>query len=206
MTTAIKPLSKAQRFANSAEALGDWTVERRKDQEGNRTVIATRGDEVFTFTWQPNPGGRGSLKFAGGVHSIGEHSEEYANVKGALRLMAEPAGVVRIEHKAPRRSAPGEPTRRRVVRIPFDPATSEDKEILAACAGKRVTWLNTFSGMEETGMCPRGGIHYRIDPSVSGDPAERVLTFCDQSHLFHREGTAGFRSVRLDAIKNVSVP
>lgn len=198
-------ISKPQRFATAADKLDGWNVERIKKPDGARVVRVTRGEEQFTFRWLPNPSGRGEFKFDRGQHKIGDAKEPWANIKAALRIMAEPAGKVRVIEPPKRRGRP--PTKTTgaakiyVERIPFDPASDDDKTILAACAGKKITWRNSLNAeFLENGVCPRGGIHFKITTVPEGLPGEgrRILNFISQDF------SGGYRACYVDAIVSVS--
>lgn len=193
-------ISKPQRFAIAADKLGDWSVERIKKPDGARVVRVTREPEQFTFRWTPNPEGRGEFKFDRGQHKIGDAKEPWANIKAALRIMAEPAGRTKVIEPPKRRGRPsknGTPTTKLYVeRIPFDPETDDDKTILQACAGKRITWRNSLNPeFTESGICPRGGIHFKILRNKEG---RRTLNFPSQD--FSRS----FRACYVDQIVSVS--
>lgn len=91
------------------------------------------------------------------------------------------------------------------VKIPFDPQAAEDFEILAKVAGRKLVWINSISGEQEsarvaaedyrnpkTGSAPAAYTH--ISYSSEG---RRILTFVDQA------GT-GYRSVGVDSIVQVA--
>jgi hypothetical protein len=190
-------LSKPQRFAIAADKIGGWDVQRIKKPNGARVVRVSRGPEQFTFRWVPNPGGRGSYKFDKGQHKIEDQSEPYSNLKAALRIMEQPEGKVTIQppRRRGRPTANGAaPKRLFVERLPFDPDSDTDAKILSACAGRRVTWRTSLNPDElESGVTPRGGIHYKITETSEG---KRVLNFVDANY--------GFRACYVDAIVGVS--
>lgn len=99
------------------------------------------------------------------------------------------------------------PTRRHV---PFDPAHSTDAEIIEACMGKRVKWVNAISGDEQSAdLFPDGphtksiskGFVVETHPhkyttmTLSAD-GRRCLNFVDA-------GGYGFRSVGVETIVSV---
>lgn len=103
--------------------------------------------------------------------------------------------------------APRPPARR--VRLPFDPETSTDEEVIAAVMGKRIRWTNRISGRQDEARLYPDGPHYKTIRNVSvethphlhtsivwvGD--ERVLSFIST-------GVEGaYRAVRLSAINYV---
>lgn len=202
-------VSKAQRFAQEAEAIGGWVVKRIKKDDGTRVVAVRRGDEAFRFEWVPNPEGRGSLKFSRGRHALGDVAEDYTNVKGALRAMQQAPGAAKVAAaaKAPRPARAVAPKLRKpradnsARAVPFDAEEDSDVDVLTACAGKGITWLNSISGGEEYAVTPRGGIHYKIATLDSG---KRVLTFIDQRYLMKIDAESrGWSSVDIETIVSV---
>jgi hypothetical protein len=75
--------------------------------------------------------------------------------------------------------------------LPFDP-TDDDATVLAALAGRTITWRSAHTTTPQTGNVPRGGLHLKLSYSGAG----RCLTFVD--HL-------GFHTVRLAAIEKVEL-
>lgn len=201
MTAPTKTISKPLRFAIEAEKFGDWETKRIK-KDDRRIVVARRGTEAFRFEWVSNPDGRGSFKFDRGRHAVGDQAEDFSNIKAALRIMSQPAGVVKLAAtSAPRHSASGESKPLKVHRIPFNAETDDDKTILLACAGKLITWVNSMTGNHESAYTPRGGMHYRMDHSGP----KRFITFVDQRYLRNKVSECrGFSSVDVKAIVSVA--
>lgn len=152
--------TKAGRFADEAEALG-WTVERIRDGDA-RIVKTRRGEEQFNFAWESTDNGQ--LVMESGWHWIGANAEPANNVSAALRAMALPPAL--------------------------DLSTSTDTEVLDYVRGRRITWTNSISGLEEDAIVPAHGKQTAINTIT-----RRVLNFAAE------EG--GFRSVALDAITRV---
>lgn len=172
MTATVAAPSKAARFADDAEALG-WEVDRERLPEGGRLVRCSRGDELYELAWHRNT--RGVLVYAYGIYSAPSvAATEVVNVKAALRDMA--------LHRASNGA-----------RLPFDCETTTDVEVLKALAGREIEWCNSISGVTESGVLPRGGLHFTI---TGEGGCARVLNFPDQVHT-------GFRSVRLSSITKV---
>jgi hypothetical protein len=101
---------------------------------------------------------------------------------------------------------PRRPTRRAV---PFDPADSADPEVIDACTGKRLKWVNGHTDREEDARLYPEGPHEKL---ISG----RVVTSYPHNHTkitvaadgrrilnFLDAGGTGFRAVALDAIVSV---
>lgn len=185
--------SKAQSFALAAEEIGGWQVRRTKAGE-HKTVTATRGEESFEFTWTEN-------RFHAGRHAIGTAAETYTNVKAALRTMAEPAGTVTVVEPT-KRVGVRNPEKLVVRRLPFS-VDSTDDEILAAVAGRLVTWTNSISGEEDSAIAPKpGGLLFKIEKLRSG---KRVLHFVDQRYLKKQDAECrGFTSIDISKIVGVS--
>lgn len=163
--------SRPARVADEIEAADrGWEVERIKD--GNRRVIVARraGSRVLV-EWRRDGNGR-DLFFTGEHFVQYEGSEvceeSFSNVSAKVREMTAPPAV------------------------PFDPETSSDADVLAAVAGKTVTWRNSVTGCLSAGDVPRGGVHL----TLTGSGASRTLSFPAAGQ--------GFRSVRLSAIEKVS--
>lgn len=190
-------ISKAQQFVTAVEALGDWTVEKKKEGEV-RKVKATRGEEAFVFSWIRNEKGRDN--FRTGAHFVAGVKEPFANVKGALRLMDSPAGTIKVLPPKQRKIIPGS-TPAKVekpvfARIPFDPYADSANEIIERLQGRKVTWTNSLSGEDEEGSVLVHGKHTKIEHLEKDreDWSRRILTFCSET---------GFRSLRLSAIVGV---
>lgn len=153
--------SKAGKFADAAEALG-WSVERVLGNDGDRIVKTRRGDEQYNFAWGVSESG--VLTLVIGWHWIGAEATEIANVAAALREMAEPEALNFV--------------------------TAPDAEVIDYLRGRRITWTNTISGLEESAIVPAHGKQTKLRTVT-----RRVLDFAAD------EG--GFRSVALDAITKV---
>lgn len=179
--------SKAQAFALAAEALG-WTVKRIRSQKPEtpnaRRVVATRGEEKYVMDWDTPASGREG--FQGGKHVVGGHSDPVPLVKGALAAMAG-TPVVSVTNADGSRS-----------KLPFDPASSTDAEVLAALSGRRIVWANELAGLTESGTVPKVGTskHLKIEWASTG---ERVLSFVNAE-----PDLQAYRAVHLRAIRRVS--
>ena len=172
--SAASRLSRPEKLAQQIEKLPGWSVERSKEG-AYRTIRAQHTDgRVTIMTFVRTSVAPVRDVFAGGERFVGTERFEVSNVSATLREMAAPPDV------------------------PFkigDPS----EEILAAVAGKTVTWRNRTTGKIESATAPRGGVHLTLKhPTVPGAPTgERVLSFPS------KDG-GGFRSLRLDQIVKVS--
>lgn len=182
MSAPVKRTSKAQQFALIAEGLG-WGVERVKGKKDPtaRRVTATRGDEQYVMTWSR---ATGRERFMGGMYIIGDRREPVTLVKTVTEAMAQ---LPRSAHK----HADGH-----ISALPFDPAQSSDIEIIRAVAGRKIVWRNTISGLNESGVVPRGGLHLRMERSKSG---KRILSFVNAEAHF-----SAYRAVDVATIRKVS--
>jgi hypothetical protein len=77
------------------------------------------------------------------------------------------------------------------MRLPFDPATASDREVIDALAGKGVAWHNRFRQVPESAQTPRDPRRMRIEEQNG----ERVVLFCCP--------VTGFRAFRLSALTRV---
>lgn len=183
-------MSKAQTFADKAETLDGWTVEKKRNGE-HRIVTVTRGEEAFRFVWAPNET-TGRVTFHSGTHRIGEDVEPYSNVTLALRIMAEPAGSVKSV------SAPAERKTLKVNRLPFNPDADPDDAVIISLAGKRVEWQRRMDGGTESAHVALRSPHTKITrPKDDDSPGARILHFVDAA------GESGFRSVAIGQIRAV---
>lgn len=179
MTQAVTRVRSAVQFAEAAKALG-WEV-KRKIVDGDRFVIATRGAEQYAFVWEHDDD-TDRDNFASGIYTVEGQSQEWSNVSKALRLMAEDEKSTRVVEA-------------RVVSLPFDIFTDDDKTILDALAGRTVTWTNSMTGADEEGTVPARGKHTKIEYRAGETLDARTITFV-------AVGT-GFRSARLNTIVEV---
>lgn len=186
-------VSKAGAFAAEAEAHG-WKVERTVSSNA-KIVTATRGIETITATWIDNKSARPL-----GEHRIGDsYAEKFMHVTVAKKLLSAEAVVEAPVRKVSERKigVKAGPVRRRV---PFDPATASDKEVLAAVKGRKLVWVNSISGEHEEARVPVNGKATRldIDRLLGEEPEHRTLTFVDADRI------GGYRSLVLSALVRVS--
>lgn len=129
--------NKARKFSDAATELG-WTVTKKKDDDGTLYANCRRGDEQYNLAWEP---GERGLVFAGGWHWIGEDAQEITSATVALKDMAKPAGKRTRENG-------------KTVRLPFDPKTSTDEEIIESIKGRTITWQRTLDGETDEAQVP----------------------------------------------------
>lgn len=205
------PVSKAQQFALKAEAKG-WTVERVIDGDRKR-AICQRADETVEVGWT-NEVADGPI----GVYTYSSGSSPIKNAASALRIIEGERGQFIPSPRArlaKANSAPRQPPiKLRPNKLPFDPYTSSDDDVLEAIRGRRIVWVNSLdpenpcSGhvprapvprvSEKTGKLLPAAIDYtEIKLSRSEDTlGERILNFCDPN--------VGFRALFVGAIIRVS--
>jgi hypothetical protein len=184
-------------FAKQAEVCPGWHVERIRPGANLRGVSVTRPGESFDFTWQLKPR-TGNYVFKQGRHTVWDdenrHVEPWENLKAALRVLKDP-GTVRV-------------TKSGYYRLPFDP-TADAADIYPRLRGRELVWENSITGAEERAIVPYDGKLTRLD--AAPDPADRVLTFASYeaghtpvaAYPAGNDTRAGFRSVRLSAIRGV---
>jgi hypothetical protein len=169
--TATKKQSRPAQLADEIEALG-WTVERSKDGE-RRTLIGEHGDRKVKVVFERNEQGRDVF-----LRALAREGEPGTEPERLLSIVEVRAFVT----KAPD--------------VPF--ALDDDNAtVLAAVAGREITWTNSMSCVAESAVVPRGGIHLKLEHVAARGVTERVLSFPSTSG-------GGFRSVRIDRIIKVS--
>lgn len=190
-------ISKAGAFAKDAEAAG-WAVERIL-RDGVKTVVATRGAETISISWNTD-------RFVDdATHVIDGMVRRLRNASDARKvLVSEPGSAPRPAPRSQRSDATNGVIRlKKAKALPFHPADSSDEEVLAAFApGSRVVWWNSLSENEQEDRIycyPAKDDHQRKDPSrplrtltVETVGARRVVTFPTEE--------SGIRSVYLDAV------
>jgi hypothetical protein len=168
--TATKRRSRPPRLADELEAAG-WTVERAK-VDAERMIRAQHPiGEVISVIFERNDRGQDVFLAAERNYDDGQREELFSVAEVRQRLI--PVVPFRLD-------APAE-------------------QILAAVAGRTITWRNELTGRLECGEAPRGGPHLKLiggstDPDNDG--SHRVLSF--------PSATGGFRAVRIDRITKIS--
>jgi hypothetical protein len=186
-----KSQAKADAFLEAAAALGWAECARSSPEQDPYGVVVGRGDERIAISWRAGV-------FVGEecFHSHPARSpRKVINASAAKKIMGIPPAVADEEarkvtaHKAarPRRDRTGEATTERRKALPFDPETATDEKVLAAVAGKRITWTNEISG----------GLHDAYvtgNPSIQNGKSGRSIRFTSPT---------GFSSVRISSLLSV---
>lgn len=185
--------AKADAFMDEADAAG-WAVEFETEDEfvrvtAKRECIGSDGirtTQVLDLTWENN-------RMVDAHHlsgRAGDVAKRLSSVSGAIKILYEgyPKRVSsqRIERDEPVKRIPKE-------KLPFDIEEAYDDEILDACRGKTLVWLNSTSeNYESATVIGKNPAHYKIETGAAG---RAILSFVSV------EG--GFRSVALDNLIQV---
>lgn len=187
-TAGTRSEAKAHAFGRQIEALG-WTVTYRTEGEVT-DVVATRGIEAIHQAWEG-----GVYANASATYTVGDRTVLTRNAGAARKLASRPTEAATEElsrvasNRAFRRNTPdAEP---KAVRLPFDPATATEREIVDSIVGKAVKWINRFTNGEESAIVGSDPRRIRIEEQNG----ERVVLFCCQA--------TGFRAFRLSALTAV---
>lgn len=188
--TPTKSEAKAAAFGLEAVRLG-WAIKSLSTDGDKTTAAANRGSdaqiETITIEWI-------SGVFTGeGYYSHAARTPiKLRNVSAAKKQMAIPAAQAAeaaskvTAHKAVR--GPARKAGSVKHKLPFDPETATDVEILAAIKrNAKISWTNAVSGDVESTRI--GGT-----PTVKDGTSGRSLNFTD---------AAGFRSVRISSILSI---
>lgn len=156
----------------------DWDV-----KDLGQSLELTRDDEFLVCAWDGNrwDGSLSNWTFDGRSIRMASHSDALRRIAG------HPEDVPGAEE---RKKPVRQPTMRNV---PFDIDGAYDHEIVEAVAGRRLVWLNSMTGEEESANVPPSGRQTRVHVSSTG---RRILTFCD----YAGNASTGYRSVALDAL------
>jgi hypothetical protein len=196
-----EPVLKSRTFFLYAEAAGGWEVA-YIEKENHHIVRAVSGEEIVEAEWSLNgkrndglgiwvdaswsyPGGHRRVNNASTARKIIDAKPGNFPPPSARRV-----GVKRDPVKKARSVAATD-------RLPFNVETAPDTEVLAAIAGKKVSWLNSITDEIESGRVPATSKSTKIHESrADGSLGERILTFCDVAE--------GFRSCYVSQIVRVS--
>lgn len=177
---------KAARYAGELEKLGWVPGVTRLD--GLCELVARRGSEAIYLAWRNEAHVSGTS-----THTINDRTTKVRNPAEAMRVAAQTPDEAAAKqakvssNKAFRRQATG-PT---VKRVPFDPATASDDDVIFAIEARRITWHNRYRVESESAIVGRA---HNISISVHPD-GHRVVSFVDPE--------TGFRAFRLDMLENV---
>lgn len=186
--------TKAGQFADKAEELG-WTVERKKHDDGTKTVTATRDDESIVISWTPQ-----EVFVPDATWQIaGNAAKKVKNAAEGYRWLArtrEEALASVSATRAPRKAVAATTGPREMKRrVPFDAATADDDDILAAVVGHEIVWYNSFAEDYETAFVPRASLSKQSPHITSNKDDRRTLAFCCPA--------TGYRACYVDAIQQV---
>lgn len=168
----------------------DWEIS--GEAPARVTAIARRGAEVLTVVWDS-----GVFNYELSGHLIEDRHTKIRNVSHGRQLAARPAAEASAElarvvsNRSFRPAAPRTSTARG--KLPFDPETSSDSDVLSAIQGRYVVWVNRISNLEEHALASKESRLWKI----TGDGATRTIQFTTET---------GFRAARLDQILRVGKP
>ena len=192
---------KARKFAGQAEANG-WIVTVTDAGDDRFDVRCVRGDEIIEIFWVAN-----SLTETP-KYTLAGRTTSLHNAAGATRQLSMKPDLNKV-YKKSRRVTPtkvqveaGETTDGGAIpvvrhELPFDIWESSDREILRACRGSRIVWLNKTIGTAEVAHIPKQSNldlknTFFIAESSAGKP---YLSFMDE--------LGRFRAVHLENILQV---
>lgn len=195
---SVELAPKAAALADHAREAG-WAVEIVRDDLGRTVITASRGVEIVR-TWFGLNGSMDLTDFPsyyrGGLDGV---RVKLRNVSAAKRQMSAAEvdrPVKAVITNAHHRTADDEIPRKR---LPFDPETATDEEVLEACNGARIQWRNSLTKLVETAFCVPNAKQIKVtDNRDPIGPGARLL------HFVAVEG--GFRVVRLDRLLTVMRP
>lgn len=170
--TGNRSLAKALKFKAEVEKHG-WTVEVTHEGD-DAEAIGRRSGELETI-YQHWIGGvyqypAGTYTYA--ARTIVPRNASAMRKRAAMTPEECKTELERVEgNRAFRRSTPVET---RKARLPFDPETARDEEIVAALLGKGVKWTNRISNRSESAVVGRDPRRVSVVPF--GD--ERIVKFC----------------------------
>lgn len=183
---------KAEKLAAEITPHGWSTPEVTALAAGRVTAVSRRGAEVLTVVWDS-----GVFDYELSGHIIQDRTTKIRNVSHGRQLAARPAAEAAAELarvSSNRSFRPREPrTSTPKGKMPFDPETSSDAEVIAALLGRHVVWVNRISNLEEHAQASKTDRQWK----VTGEGAERVIQFTTET---------GYRAARLDMILRVGKP
>lgn len=188
-TAGTKSAEKSQAFIAEVAKHG-WASEIRVEEGDRIEVTSKRGDEILFIEWM-NGVYQNSATYTIADRTVKIRNASAAKAYAARDPKAGAEELVRVtSNKAFRKKAvPSEDLQRS--RLPFDPATATEPEILEAILGRTVVWHNRISVRSETavvGKDPRRAHFTEFE-------GERIFNFCCPN--------TGFRSFRLSGLLRV---
>jgi hypothetical protein len=187
-----KSWAKAMAFRAEVAKLG-WTATVGHPQDGAEIdlveVLASRGEEHLYISW-----------LAGGLqhpvtYTIETRTIKMRNASQAKKYAARSEAVASAElgKVASNRAFKPRATEPKRSRLPFDPATAGDAEVITSLLGKSVAWHNSISQQSESGTVGRDASRIQIREMNGG---ERTIEFCCAAG-------GGFRAFHLSALTRV---
>jgi hypothetical protein len=192
-----------------------WAVVLRSDENVTYAKV-TRSDEIIEIEWE-------DVHFISATYTLGGRTTSLRNVSAAKHAMRVPEAEVaarvprRAVQRAAARAAHGLPVAKPVpapkpTQLPFDPASATEAEVLAAVAGKKIAWVNSFTGAVESALFSPGTKNAKVTTTTVG---RRILSWPGDSQGYHQAAiransgrkdtrsygsSEGWRAVALDAI------
>lgn len=180
---------KATRNAAHFKAHG-WAVEVKEEGELSE-LIATRGSEVFHLVWI-----NGVYDYVNaGTYAMGDQVRKPRQLAEARRWAERSATeaskvFAKVNSNKQFRRRPVSIVQN-VEKMPFA-LDAPEEEIVAALAGKQLSWTNIYRVEEESATLPKASRFTEIRKAPDGS---RVLLFLDHS--------TGFRALRLSALTKI---
>lgn len=187
-----KGAAKAERLQAVVQPHG-WTVDIASGPPGRVQAVLTRDIEAIHLAWND-----GVFEYESATYAVGERTTKIRNVSQAKQLAARDASTARNElsrvssNKAWKRKDTGTPTKGR---IPFDPDSIPDEELLQVLSGRVIKWHNRLSQNTEQGVVGAVGAGSRFF-RVQHVGEDRVVQFLCPS--------TGFRAFRMSDLLSVS--
>lgn len=187
--SVTKSAAKANAFVVEIGVHG-WGCTQRINDGDRIEVTARRGDETLFIEWM------NGVYQNSATYTIADRTIKLRNASAAKSYAARDpkAGAEELQrvtsNKAFRKKEVPDAELQRS-RLPFDPTTASEPEILAALLGRGVTWHNRISVKSESAMVgkdPRRAHFTEFE-------GERIFNFCCPN--------TGFRSFRLSALLRV---
>lgn len=178
-----KSEAKAAAFAVEAANLG-WSLETPKT-DGDRTEITVRrGEETIDLAWE------GGVFQHPCLYSFKGHTIQMRNASAAQKRMsmdpevsAEERERVAVRKTNAMERKAGVPRQRK---LPFDPETATNEEVLSAVQGKMIFWTNGHREVEENDRVPlmKEVRNKANKPKIHEGPHGRILTFAAVGGMF----------------------
>lgn len=198
---------KASAFATLAKAHG-WTGKFELSEDGDYArIIAQRRDEKLEITWVNNQlNGPPKYWFAGteaNLHSAAVAKRHITGDPDMRVAQMRRRRAARAQRAAQQNSDNGQEAEVLPItqyELPFDIVESPNKEVLLACRGNRVVYMNRITNVAEMVFIPKeknrnwNKLHpvYYMSTSSNG---RRIINFIEDSGMF--------RAIALDTILQV---